>query len=361
MGPGEMKEKINKHTGSPGGSRRKKEHLDLSLNGDVENGVLSAGFENYRFIHQALPELSFDSVDTGASIFGKKLSAPLMISPITGGTIGGARLNIKLAELARRKNIAMGVGSQRIAIGDRSFEESFKVRKTAPDILLFANLGAVQLNYGFGLEQCKRAVDMIEADALMLHLNPMQEVFQDGGDCDFSNLAEKIASICEKAQFPVIIREVGFGVSADAAKMLAGAGVAGIDVGGAGGTSWIKIESSRSKDPVLKNISKSFMDWGIPTAESLGMVSGVGSGIKIIASGGIRTGLDAAKAIALGADIAGAALPILRASNNSGGEAESLIDGIIMGLKVAMFGIGASNITDLKNNKYLVKKEGNHL
>jgi isopentenyl-diphosphate delta-isomerase len=355
MGPEENERK--KHAGSPGGSRRKEEHLDLSLNGDVENGVLSAGFENYRFIHQALPEIDFDSIDTGISIFGKKLSAPLMISPITGGTIGGGRFNIKLAELAQRKNIAMGVGSQRIAIEDRSFEESFKVRKTAPDILLFANLGAVQLNHGFGLEQCKRAVDMIEADALMLHLNPMQEVFQDGGDRDFSNLAKKIASICKKAQFPVIVREVGFGISADAAKILAGAGVAGIDVGGAGGTSWIKIESSRSKDPVLKNISKSFMDWGIPTAESLEMVSRAGSSIKIIASGGIRTGLDVAKAIALGADIAGAALPILKASTNSAGEAGDLIDGIIMGLKVAMFGIGASNISGLKNNKYLVKKD----
>ncbi len=356
-----MKGKRKKSIDGSGSRRRKEEQLNLSLNGDVENGIVSPGFENYRFIHQALPEIDFDNIDTGISIFGKKLSAPLMISPITGGTLGGGKLNMRLVEIAQEKNIAMGVGSQRIAIEDRSFEESFKVRKIAPDILLFANLGAVQLNYGFGLEQCKRAVDMIEADALMLHLNPMQEVFQDGGDSDFSDLAGKITSICEKAEFPVLVREVGFGISADAAKMLAGAGVAGIDVGGAGGTSWIKIESSRSKDPVLKNISKSFMDWGIPTAESLEMVSGAGSSIKIIASGGIRTGLDAAKAIALGADIAGAALPILKASIDSGGEAESLIDGIILGLKVAMFGIGVSNITNLKNNKYLVKKEGNHL
>ncbi|MCJ7471853.1 MAG: type 2 isopentenyl-diphosphate Delta-isomerase [Actinobacteria bacterium] len=355
-----MTKKRKKLIESSEGSRRKEEHLDLSLNGDVENGGLSPGFENYRFIHQALPELNFDSIDTGINIFGRKLSAPLMISPITGGTMGGGRLNIRLAELAQKKNIAMGIGSQRIAIEDGSFEESFKVRKTAPDILLFANLGAVQLNHGFGPEQCKRAVDMIEADALMLHLNPMQEVFQDGGDHDFSNLAKKIAGICKKVQFPVIVREVGFGISADAAKMLAGAGVAGIDVGGAGGTSWIKIESSRSKDPVLKNISKSFMDWGIPTAESLEMVSGVSSSIKIIASGGIRTGLDVAKAIALGADIAGAALPILRASTGSAGEAEDFIDEIIMGLKVAMFGIGASNILGLKNNKYLVKKDRAH-
>jgi len=356
-----MIEKRKKHTGSTGGSKRKEEHLDMSLNGDVGNGILPAGFENYRFIHQALPELDLDRIDTGTSIFGKSLSAPLMISPITGGTTGGGRLNMRLAELAQKKNIAMGIGSQRMAIEDRSFEKSFKVRKAAPDILLFANLGAVQLNHGFGPEECKRAVDMIEADALMLHLNPMQEVFQDGGNRDFSNLTEKIASICKKVQFPVVVREVGFGISADAAKMLAGAGVAGIDVGGAGGTSWIKIESSRSKDPVLKNISKSFMDWGISTTESLEMVSSVGASIKIIASGGIRTGLDVAKAIALGADFAGAALPILKASIGSAGEAGDLIDGIIMGLKVAMFGIGAANIAGLKNNKYLVKREGNHL
>jgi len=320
--------------------------------------MLSTGFENYRFIHQALPEQDLDSIDTGTSIFGKKLSAPLMISPITGGTSKGGRLNTRLAELAHKKNIALGIGSQRIAIEDRSFEESFKVRKTAPGILLFANLGAVQLNYGFGPEQCKRAVDMIEADALMLHLNPMQEAFQDGGDHDFSNLAGKIAGICKEVEFPVIVREVGFGISADAAKMLADAGVAGIDVGGAGGTSWIKIESSRSKDPVLKNISKSFMDWGIPTSESLEMISGAGSNIKVIASGGIRTGQDVAKAIALGADITGAALPILKASTDPAVKAEDLIDEIILGLKVTMFGIGASNISNLKNNRYLVKKTG---
>ena len=352
-----MKEKRKDHIKSSEGSRRKEDHLDISLNGDVENRMLSTGFENYRFIHQALPELDLDSIDTGTSMFGKKLSAPLMISPITGGTSEGGRLNTRLAELAHKKNIALGIGSQRIAIEDRSFEESFKVRKIAPDILLFANLGAVQLNYGFGPEQCKRAVDMIEADALMLHLNPMQEAFQDGGDHDFSNLAGKIAGICKEVKFPVIVREVGFGISADAAKMLADAGVAGIDVGGAGGTSWIKIESSRSKDPALKNISKSFMDWGIPTSESLEMISGAGSNIKVIASGGIRTGLDVAKAIALGADIAGAALPILKASTNPAVKAEDLIDEIILGLKVTMFGIGVSNISNLKNNRYLVKKD----
>lgn len=340
---------------SPKGSRRKQEHLDLSIDGDMENEILSAGFERYRFIHQALPELDLDSIDTGTSIFGRKLSAPLMISPITGGTEGGGKLNMKLAELAREKKIAMGIGSQRIALEDRSFEDSFKVRKIAPDILLFANIGAVQLNYGFGLEQCKRAVEMIGADALMLHLNPMQEVFQDGGDHDFSHLAEKIGDICKNVPFPVIVREVGFGISADAAHLLADAGVAGIDVGGAGGTSWVKIESSRSKNPVLKNIAKNFLDWGIPTAESLEMVSGIGSGIKIIASGGIRSGLDAAKAIALGADIAGAALPVLKAATGQAGEAGDLIDEIIMGLKITMFGIGAANIAGLKNNKYLVK------
>jgi isopentenyl-diphosphate Delta-isomerase len=350
-------EKRKKRAENSEGSKRKEEHLDLSLNGDVENRIVFPGFENYRFIHQALPELDFNNIDIGTNIFGKKLSAPLMISPVTGGTMGSDRLNMRFAELAQKKNIAMGIGSQRIAIEDGSFEESFRIRKTAPDILLFANLGAVQLNHGFGLEQCKRAVDMIKADALMLHLNPMQEVFQDGGDHNFSNLASKIANICKKAQFPVIVREVGFGISADAAKLLIDAGVAGIDVGGAGGTSWIKIESRRSKNPVLKNISKSFMEWGISTTESLEMVTGTGNDIKIIASGGIRTGLDAAKAIALGADIAGAALPILKASTDSAGEAGDLIDEIIMGLKVAMFGIGASNISILKNNKYLIKKD----
>lgn len=337
-------------------SRRKKEHLELSLNGDMEDGSISTGFDDYRFIHQALPDLSFDDINTGIELFGGKLDAPIMISPITGGTRDGRMLNRRLAAAAQDKNIAMCIGSQRVALEDPAYEDTFNIRDIAPDILLFANLGAVQLNYGFGYRECIKAVDMIKADGLMLHLNPMQEVFQDGGNTDFSGLAAKIAQICEKAPFPVIVREVGFGISEDTAAKLVSAGVSGIDVGGAGGTSWVKIESGRSKDMLRNRVAESFQGWGIPAAECLEMMKGPGKDLKVIASGGIRSGLDIAKSIALGADIAGTALPMLKAASVSVEKAEELIDEFAMGLRIAMFGIGAADIGSLKNTKSLIRK-----
>jgi len=340
-------------------SRRKKEHLELSLNGDMENGSISAGFGDYCFIHQALPDLSLDDINTGIEIFGKKLDAPIMISPITGGTRDGRILNRRLAAAAQDKNIAMCIGSQRVALEEPAHEDTFNIRDIAPDILLFANMGAVQLNYGFGYRECIKAVDMIKADGLMLHLNPMQEVFQDGGNTDFSGLAAKIAKICGKVPFPVIIREVGFGISKDTAAKLISAGVSGIDVGGAGGTSWIKIESGRSKDMLKRKIAESFKDWGIPTAECLEMMDRAGKDLEVIASGGIRSGLDIAKSIALGADIAGIALPMLKAASVSVEKAEELIDEFIMGLRIAMFGMGAADIISLKNTRSLIRKGGN--
>lgn len=341
------------------GSERKREHLELSLNGNIDNDV-STGFENYRFINNALPEIDFDEIDTGIEIFGKKLDAPVMISPITGGTGDGGVLNKRLAAAAREKNIAMGVGSQRVALENQRYEDTFNIRDTAPDILLFANLGAVQLNYGYGIEECMKAVDMIKADGLMLHINPMQEVFQDGGNTDFSDLAEKIANICNRVAFPVIVRDVGFGISKEVAGKLVSCGVSGIDIGGAGGTSWIKIEGKRSKNHLTGKIAESFQNWGIPTAECLEVVGSLEKGTRIIASGGIRSGLDIAKTIALGADMAGIALPLLKAASVSSEMAEILIDEYIIGLKIAMFGIGTKNISSLKNTKYL-KKEGRNL
>ena len=339
-------------------SKRKKEHLELSLNGSMENKNISSGFDDLRFIHNALPEIDLDSIDTSIEIFGKKLDAPFMVSPITGGTDDGRLVNRRLAAAASMTNIAMGVGSQRIALENPEKRSTFNVREEAPHILLFANLGAVQLNYGYGLQECREVVNMIEADGLMLHLNPIQEVFQDGGNRDFSGLEKKISHICSNADFPVVIREVGFGISRDVAQRLISCGVSGIDIGGAGGTSWTEIEGKRSVIHSNKKISHIFQDWGIPTAECLAGIRDLKAGISIIASGGIRSGLDAAKAVALGADMAGIALPLLKAASVSTETTIEIISQYITGLKIAMFGIGAKNIRQLKNTTYLKRKGG---
>ncbi len=337
-------------------SLRKIQHLDISLNGEVETRKITTGFEDYYFIHNAVPEIDLGDIDLSIQVFGKKLNLPLMISPITGGIEKTKELNRKLAKVARIKGIAMGVGSQRIAIEQMGSEDTYIVRDTAPDILLFANIGAVQLNYGFDTAKCKAAVDMIEADGLMLHLNPIQEAFQQEGNHDFRGLLSRISDLCEKLDCPVIAREIGFGISRSAAARLIKAGVSGIDVGGAGGTSWIEIEKIRSTNKVLKKVAADFDDWGIPTAKSLRMIAELKPDIPIIASGGIRSGMDIAKAIALGADMAGIALPILRSINTSAEACLDYIEEIETGLKIAMFGIGASTIGDLKKADLIKKK-----
>ncbi len=338
-------------------SIRKEEHLLISLNEDVEAKKISNGFEKYRFIHQALSGIDLEEIDVSTTFLGKKLSLPLMISPLVGGIEKTAKINRGLAKVAQLKGIAMGIGSQRTAIEDSINAKSYKVRDIAEDILLFANLGAVQLNYGFGIKQCKKAVEMIGADALVLHLNLLQEAFQAEGNYNFKGLAEKIKHICSNLEFPVLVREVGFGISKEAAKKLIEAKVSAIDVGGAGGTSWVEVERHRSKDRLLKKVAESFNGWGIPTADSICMTRSVSKTIPIVASGGIRTGLDVAKAIALGADIAGIALPMLKNIKISPKSCIDYIDEIKMGLKIAMFGIGAANIKELKETRHMIKEK----
>ncbi|MCL4415412.1 MAG: type 2 isopentenyl-diphosphate Delta-isomerase [Actinobacteria bacterium] len=339
--------------------KRKEEHLQISLNKDVSFKKISSGFEGFLFIHQALPDIDMNKIDLSTEIFGKKLSLPLMLSPLVGGTDKTKEINKNLARVASELKIAMSVGSQRTAIENIEVEETYKVREIAPEILLFANLGAVQLNYGFGIEQCNKAVDMIEADSLILHLNPLQEAFQHEGNHNFKNLSKKISTICQDAAYPVIVREVGFGISEETAKKLLTAGVSGIDVGGAGGTSWIEVEKNRTSSRIFKKVAGDFCQWGIPTAESILSVKKVvgKNSVKIIASGGIRSGLDVAKAIALGADIAGIGLPVLKNIHLSIDKCMEYIMEVALGLKIAMFGIGASSISELKNSKYLKKKK----
>lgn len=290
------------------------DHIHAALHRDVEFHTRTTGLERYELEYEALPEINRSEVDTSVTLFGKRLSMPLIISSMTGGTEEAAGYNRSFAEAAQEFGIGMGVGSQRVALEDPSLENTFRVREFAPDILLFANLGAVQLNNGHGVDSCARAVEMIDADALILHLNPLQECVQPGGDTNFHELADRIGDVCEQLDVPVIVKEVGHGISARTASILASQGIDGIDVAGAGGTSWAKVECERALDPQLSAVGSALGEWGIPTVDSLLAVRSAAPDLVAIASGGVRSGEDIAKSIALGANAAGMALPLLKAA-----------------------------------------------
>lgn len=329
------------------GVRRKTDHLHVALHKDVEYRRVTTGLERYRIRYEALPEISRGEVDTSVTLFGKRLAMPLVISSMTGGTDEGAAYNRLFAEVAREFGLAMGVGSQRVAIENPSLADTFRVRDVAPDILLFANLGAVQLNQSCGVDECAVAVEMIGADALMLHLNPLQECVQPGGDTDFRNLSERVGDVCEMLDVPVVAKEVGHGISSRTAELLAGAGVDGIDVAGAGGTSWAKVESLRAVDPQLTALGDTLGEWGIPTAESLLAVRDVAPGLTVIASGGIRSGEDVAKSLALGANAAGMALPLLRCAAVSREALRERLARIREELVTVMFCAGCRTVSEL--------------
>lgn len=327
---------------------RKDDHLRINLTEDVQSG-LTTGLERYRFIHQALPEFDLDAVDTSCTIFSKHLSVPLLISSMTGGTIEASRINFNLASAAQATGIAMGIGSQRAAIESPALSPTFQVRKVAPDILLFANLGAIQLNYGYSPEHCLRAVEMIAADALFLHLNPLQEALQPEGNTHFAGLLSKIEAVCHKLPVPVIVKEVGWGISDTCARQLISAGVAGIDVAGAGGTSWSQVEMSRIDDPDRKEVAETFKGWGIPTAEAIRMVRQIDPKILVIGSGGLKNGIDVALCLTLGADLCGIAHLLLRPAAESVDATIQKIKNIQTVLKLSMFASGNQNITSLKH------------
>jgi len=337
--------------------RRKADHLRISLEEDVQFEELTTGFERYRFIHQALPEMELKEVNLSLSLFGKRLEAPLIISSMTGGIEPAERINRNLARAAQKVGVAMGVGSLRPAVDDPSLVRTYQVREVAPDILLFANLGAVQLNYGYGVEECRRAVEMIEADALILHLNPLQECLQEGGNTDFSGLLAQIEKVCHHLAVPVMVKEVGWGISKEVARRLVQAGVAGIDVAGAGGTSWSEVERYRTSNEAMKNVAATFAQWGIPTADSIRMARKGAPEVALIASGGIRTGVDVAKGIALGADAAALATPLLKAGNASWEAVMEKLDEIIGELRITMFCIGARNTRELKETPHLRERD----
>jgi isopentenyl-diphosphate delta-isomerase len=330
--------------------QRKADHIKINLEKDVRS-ALTTGLENYHFTHEALPELDLNRIDTTLSLFGKKLAAPILISSMTGGTAEAETINLRLAEAAQETGIVMGVGSQRAAIEHPEQAATFQVRRVAPDILLFANLGAVQLNYGYGIDHCRRAVDMIQADALILHLNPLQEAVQDAGDTNFAGLAKKIEEVCKQIEVPVIAKEVGWGISEKTAKLLADCGVSAIDVAGAGGTSWSQVEMHRAPDEFTRQLAATFVGWGIPTTDSILNAKRAVPGRLIFASGGLKDGLDIAKCIALGATLGGMAGQFLKAAAVSTEKAVEMMKLTKRQLDVTMFNTGAGNLAELRNNK----------
>lgn len=329
---------------------RKLDHLRIVREEDVAAKGVTSGWARYRFRHCALPELDLHEIDTTTTFLGKRLSAPLLISSMTGGTAEAEAINLQLAEAAEALGVAMGVGSQRAALRNPSVARTYDVRRVAPHAVLLANLGAVQLNYGYGVDECRRAVEMIEADALILHLNPLQEAVQPEGDTNFKGLLPKIEAVCRALDVPVVVKEVGNGISAAVAARLVDAGVAAIDVAGAGGTSWSEVERFRHTSAQGRTIAGVFAGWGIPTAEAIQSVRATLPEVPLIGSGGVRTGMDVAKAIALGADLAGSAAPhLLRASESQG--LEAILDGL-RGLhdelRITMFLVGAANLAALR-------------
>jgi len=330
--------------------RRKADHIKINLEKDVRS-ALTTGLEKYRFTHEALPELDLERVDTSLSLFGKPLAAPMLISSMTGGTAEAETINLRLAEAAQETKIAMGVGSQRAALEHPEQAKTFQVRRVAPDILLFANLGAVQLNYGYGIDECRKAVDMIQADALILHFNPLQEAVQDAGDTNFANLSKKIEDVCKKMEVPVIAKEVGWGISERTARLLADCGVSAIDVAGAGGTSWSQVEMHRAPDELMRALAATFVGWGIPTADSILNVRKAAPEMTIFASGGLKDGLDIVKCVALGATLGGMAGQFLKAAAISTVNIVEMIKLTQRQIEVTMFAAGAGTLESLTIGK----------
>lgn len=338
--------------------RRKQDHIDVVLAGSgprpAPGSVVSNvgnGFERVRLVHNALPQISLDAVDLSTRFLGRVLDAPFLISSMTGGPARAERINIHLAEAAQELRIALGVGSQRIALEAQGAGGNggltADLRRRAPDVLLLANLGAAQLVKGYGRDEARRAVEMIGADALILHLNPLQEAIQLNGDHDWRGGLERIADLAAGLAVPLVVKEVGFGLSADVARRLADAGVAALDVAGAGGTNWALVEGARG-DAHAQAVAQAFAGWGIPTAEAVRQVRAACPDLPLIASGGIGDGVEAAKAIRLGADLVGQAGRVLAAAVESTQKVLEHFAILRQQLAIACFATGAHDLAALK-------------
>jgi len=329
-------------------SARKLDHIRICAEGRVESGC--AGWDDIRLVHYALPECDMDRIDFGTRFLGYTMKSPLFIAAMTGGHPDTLGVNAILAAAAERYGLGMGVGSQRAALENPILEESFSVvREHAPSTFLVANLGVVQLR-DHGIEWAERAVEMIDADAIAIHLNFLQEAIQPEGDHNAQGCLAALRELCAVFKYPVIVKETGSGISARTASMCFGAGVQAIDIGGWGGTSWAMVESTRAeerRDPGLAALGQEFAVWGIPTAVSLSDVARLGA--PVIATGGIRSGLDMARAIALGADLCGVALPLLKPALEGENALCDAIERYHHGLRVAMFLTGSRTVSELKS------------
>ncbi len=325
---------------------RKDAHLDLCALENVE-ATVSAGWEHVHLPHEALPELDGDRVDLSTQFLGKPLALPLLITGMTGGSARGGEVNRALARVAQASGIAMGLGSQRPMLEDPRLAETYRVRRQAPDIPLLANIGAVQLNYGITPQRCGELAAAVEADALCLHLNALQEMVQPEGDRNFSGLLGRIEEVVEATAVPVLLKETGAGMPAHLVQRAMEAGCAGVDVSGVGGTSWARVEALRQADPLYREVGNTFRDWGIPTARAVMDARQAAPEALIIGSGGVRSGLEMAKALALGADVCGIALPFLRAVLDSEEAANDLARKLAEELRIAMFCAGTGDLAAL--------------
>jgi isopentenyl-diphosphate Delta-isomerase len=350
-------------------SSRKQEHVELTIGRDVSFQSKTSGFEHWEFQHNALPELNFSEVDPSTKFLGKKLSLPFLISSMTGGYADAVRINRQLAEVCAEKRLAMGVGSQRQALQDKKFHRSFSVvREVAPDIPIFGNIGAAEVAKLTDVSPILKLAELIRADGFAVHLNPLQEFLQPEGNPEFRGVLKGIEMLVKELPIPVIVKEIGAGISLPVAKKLIDVGVKIIDVAGAGGTSWAGVEilrraKGKKNSPhaagKTEQSGNSFWDWGIPTVDSLRQVSSLKTqhpALCLIASGGISSGLDVAKSIAFGADLAGAARLMLKELESSGKTALlAKISAWELELRGAMFLTGSRTIADLQAQQLVLK------
>jgi len=336
--------------------QRKNEHIILSVKENVEFEYKTTFFEYVELVHNAIPEINLEDVDLVTSFLGYELSAPIIIAGMTGGTDLAYRINRDLAKVAEEIGIGIGVGSQRIALEKSDAAKSFSiVRKIAKNVPVIGNIGASQLVKGLSLDDFDKLGEMIKADAIAIHLNPLQEAVQVEGEPDYSGILEKIEYFVKNSSYPIIIKETGAGISREVAEKLVEVGVNIIDVGGSGGTSFSKIEALRTKDTFSKRIAMDFAEWGIPTAISILETRSVSDRLTIISTGGIRDGISMAKALRLGANICGIALPMIRAVYNGGyEEALEVMKIFIRELKIAIFLTGANNVKCFKKKPVII-------
>lgn len=327
---------------------RKLDHIRICLEEDVESDK-GPGLEDIELVHRSLPQVDLDDIDLGVNFLGKELSCPLLIAGMTGGHEKAYRINRNLAQAAESMGVAMGVGSQRAAIEDPHTVETFSVvREYAPHAFVVGNIGAVQLCDGYGIEEAEKAVDMVDADALAIHINPLQEGVQEEGDVNFSFCLEAIEELCREVSVPLIAKETGAGMAREEAQALERAGVSAIDVGGRGGTSFAAVESYRGE-----GVGKTFRDWGISTVASILECTSAAS-TPVIATGGLRNGVHAAKSLALGASLTGYALPLLKPASQGSGEVQKRLERIVRELRTAMFLTGSRDVGELQEAELVV-------